>query len=333
MLDERKSEVLRALVEEYIVTGQPVSSTAVLERSGLGVSSATIRNDLASLESEGFATQPHRSAGRVPSAKAYRYYVDHLSPAPLRVNTRTRIHQFFSAVHRELGRLLQETSEFVAELTHYPAVVLGPGLRGEELRGIHLVGLGPQVALVVMVTDAGRVSQELVRLPGRIELEDLEVAERFLSRHLEGQTLAGTAGFPVPPGELPSPVDTIVDAVTSAVGRSEQVSRHVYLGGTSQMASLWEDLTDLHRVLELLERHALMLRVLEAAGHGTEIRIGEELAVGRPPVDLAVVSTGYQVAGQEAGRVGVLGPMRMDYRRAISVVEEVSEGLAESLGS
>ncbi|MDP8957677.1 MAG: heat-inducible transcriptional repressor HrcA [Actinomycetota bacterium] len=332
MLDERKSEVLRALVGEHIRTGEPVSSHSVLDRSRLPVSSATIRNELVALEREGFIQQPHTSAGRVPTAKGYRYYVDHLSPSRLGSAARTRVDQFFSVVHLELGRLLQETSDFLAEMARYPAVVLGPGLLGETLRGVHLVHLGSQVFLVVLVTDAGRVSQELVRMAIPITPQALEGAERFLGERLAGQTLAAAAGAAEEAEDEAPMVFGIVRAVAEVAVRSEHVSRQVYLGGTSQLASLWEDLAELHRILELLERQPLVLRLLEEAGPETTIRIGSELPV-RDKVDLAVVAASYDVAGRPTGRVGVLGPMRMDYRRAISVVKEVSEGLAENLGA
>ncbi len=128
MLDDRRSRVLQALVEEYIATGLPVSSQAILERSGLPVSSATIRNDVARLEAYGFVEQPHTSAGRVPTAAGYRFYVDHTSPARLRTATRSRIDSFFSDVHRELSRVLKETTGLLAEVSHSPAVVIGPAL-------------------------------------------------------------------------------------------------------------------------------------------------------------------------------------------------------------
>jgi heat-inducible transcriptional repressor len=332
MLDQRKSEVLRALVEEHIRTGEPVSSRSILERSGLSVSSATIRNDLVALEREGFVHQPHTSAGRLPTATAYRYYVDHLSMPELRSSIRGKVQTFFSVVHHELGGLLQDTSDFLADLSHYPAVVLGPGLAGEVMRGVHLVQLGAKVFLVVLVTNAGRVSQELVRLTEPVATRELRAAERFLTRQLDGRPPAEAAEVGAGASELASPVAAIVRAVLEVVGRSERASGHVYLGGTSQLASLWEDLAELHRVLEVLEREALVLRLLEASAEGTTIRIGAELPVG-DKVDLAVVAASYAVAGRPGGQVGVLGPMRMDYRRAISTVEEVSEGLAESLGS
>ena len=123
MLDDRKSQVLKALVEEYIRTGEPVSSQAVLDISGLEVSSATIRNDIARLESYGFAEQPHTSAGRIPTDQGYRFYVDHLAPAKLREATRRRIDAFFHEVHRQITDVLRDTSLFVNELTAYPSVI------------------------------------------------------------------------------------------------------------------------------------------------------------------------------------------------------------------
>lgn len=135
MLDERKAEVLRVLVEEYISSGEPVSSRAILEHSKLDVSPATIRNDLSALDREGLAIQPHTSAGRVPTSRGYRYYVDHLTPRRLRAETRDRIQGFFSTVHQELGRLLKSTSELVADISKYPAIVTGPGMAGSMSTG------------------------------------------------------------------------------------------------------------------------------------------------------------------------------------------------------
>ena len=126
MLDDRKSRVLKALVEEYIRTGEPVSSQTVLTRSGLDVSSATVRNDLARLESYGFVAQPHTSAGRLPTHQGYRFYVDHLSPVKLREATRGQIDEFFREVHNQISEMLRESSTLVSELTKYPAVVVGP---------------------------------------------------------------------------------------------------------------------------------------------------------------------------------------------------------------
>lgn len=333
MLDERKTEVLRVLVEEYISSGEPVSSRAILECSKLDVSAATIRNDLAALDHEGLAIQPHTSAGRVPTGRAYRYYVDHLTPHRLRAPTREKIQGFFSSVHQELGRLLKSTSELVADLSKYPSIVTGPGIGGEHVHGISLVPLGGHAILLVLVSDAGRVGKEVLTLPNPVEDSAVDTAEGVLSGMLHGRLLTGVSNLhDEVPEDISAAVREVVDAGLDAVGLSEDGAREVYVGGTSQMAALWEDLSTVHRVLGMLEREALVMGIMSAAPPGTVIQIGDELPM-QDDVDLAMISTPYEVGGLPAGRIGVLGPMRMDYSRTISIVEEVSDNLADSLGT
>lgn len=333
MLDERKSEVLRALVEEHIRTAQPVSSRAILDLTRLNVSAATIRNDVAALERDGYVVKPHTSAGRIPTSLAYRYYVDNCTPRRLRTATRTKISGFFSSFHHGLGELLKDTSDLLSDITHYPSVVVGPGLGGEAIHGVHLVQIAGQLVLVVLVTDSGRVNQELVRLAEPVEPKEVAHAEQLMERLLENGSLTEASVTAEGLGkDWPAPVADLVRGALDAAGRSEEVTRDVYVGGTSQMASLWEDLAKVHRVLALFERDALMLSILTNVPEGTGIQIGGELQV-EDEVDIAVVSTTYQVGGKPGGSVGVIGPMRMDYRRAISAVEEVRENLEESLGS
>ena len=211
MLDDRRARVLQALVEEYIRTGQPVSSRAVLESSGLAVSSATVRNDLARLESYGFVEQPHTSAGRIPTHQGYRYYVDHCSPAKLRSATRMRIESFFTEVHRELSKLLQETSGLLSDLSHYPAVVVGPGFGDEEVVALHLVPLSPTVVLAVTIAESGRVTRDVVRLRREVAESDLSQAEAILGRLYNGKTLADgrSAAKAIKGSELAEPSPTI----------------------------------------------------------------------------------------------------------------------------
>ena len=324
--------VLQALVEEYIRSGEPVSSQAILERSGLKVSSATIRNDLAKLESYGFVTQPHTSAGRVPTAGGYRYFVDHCSPARLRSATRARIEGFFADVHQELGRLLKETSALLSDVSHYPSVVIGPGFGSEALRGVHLVHLGAAVVLAVSVSESGRVSQEIVRLPFDPSDRELDEAEMILERAYAGTSVddGAKAVASIEPGAIPDRVLDVVRPVAAAMRRTEGVTSDIYVGGTSQLAGLWEDLANVSAILGLLERESA-LRDMLGDDAGTTVRIGSELNLD--DVDLSVVSMPYGAGEKGAGRVGVLGPMRMDYRRVIRVVEEVGEGLEDSLGT
>ncbi len=333
MLSERKAEVLRALVEEYIRTGQPVSSKTVLDASGMNVSSATIRNDLSALEADGFVAQPHTSAGRIPTAKGYRYYVDHCGPARLRSRTRLKIQSFFATFHQGLSELLKSTTELLSDITHYPAIVVGPGVAMERVRGVHVVPLAPQVLLLVLVSNMGRVTQELIRLDQAVDPRDVIVAEQTLGVIFERESVDEALAEDVDKViDLPESVAGVVREVVAAVGRIGRGSREVYVSGTAQMTNVWEDLSAVRSILELLEREAMVLSILSKTAEGTGIQIGEELDIG-DDVNLSVVSTTFKLGETGEGSVGVLGPMRMDYRRAISAVEEVGETLEESLGS
>lgn len=333
MLDDRRSIILQALVEEYIRTGQPVSSRAVLEHCSVDVSSATIRNDLAKLESYGFVTQPHTSAGRVPTPTGYRYYVDHCSPTKLRNATRERIETFFAGVHEELSKLLKQTSGLLSEVSHYPAVVIGPGFGDELIHGLHLVYLGGNTVLVVTVGASGRVSQELVRLRFAPTDRELETAEALLANAFEHSTLAEGAAVvaAMPPDQAPDRIRRIARAAAGVASNTEATTREMYVGGASHLAELWEDLAQVHTMLEILEQDNYVRKLLGDEDEGTSVRLGAETDL--TDADFAVVSTAYDAGSAGRGRVGVLGPMRMDYRRTIRIVEEVGDGLEDSLGA
>ncbi len=333
MLDERKAAVLRALVEEHIQTGGPVSSRAILDAAQLSVSTATIRNDLAKLESYGFVAQPHTSAGRVPTAEGYRYYVDQLNRRSLRPASSVKISEFFSTVHVELSRLLKSTTSLLTEITKYPALVTGPGLGGETVRGAHLVQMSADVVLVVLVTDAGRVTQEVARLARPADPSEIEAAERIILREVVDAPLVSRLDPDmVMADDVPDAVREVVRAVCQAAGDTVDDRRDLYVSPTSQLTDAWADIDKVRGVLEILEREAALLEVLARIPEGTAVQIGRELGFD-PEADIALVSTSYGDEGDRSGRVGVIGPMRMDYGRAITAVEEVGDGLGESLGT
>lgn len=325
MLEHRRSEVLRALVEEHIKTGDPVSSRAILERSDLQVSAATIRNDLVSLESEGLVSQPHTSAGRIPTVAGYRYYIDHLGEARMRQAAHEKVAGFFGDVHLELSKLLKATSDLLVEITDLPSVVVAPGVSRENVRSVHVVQVANDQILVIVVTEGGRVVQQRGRV--RVPVTPLEVDE---AQSLAAEAVVGRELGLVPDFEdgyltnLERPVAeallTITDSLHLAgTGRSE-----VFLGGTQRMAQVWQDLSTVQRVVDIMEREAEMLKLL-AGDPATSVQLGDNL-------DLAVVSKAYE-GGGEAGSVGVIGPMRMNYKRVISAVEEVTRELEGQIGT
>ncbi|MBN2112507.1 MAG: heat-inducible transcription repressor HrcA [Acidimicrobiia bacterium] len=331
MLDERKAAILAALVEEHIHTGEPVSSRTILDHSPLHCSSATIRNEMVVLEHEGYIVKPHTSAGRVPTDRGYRYYIDHLSAGPLRRSGHARVEQFFATIHLELDRMLKQTSELLADVAHYPSVVVGPPVQGQTLRDAHLLPVSPDSVLLVLVTERGRVTQSLLRLGTPVTPSEVSGAERALGELVSGRALE----FPSTEEgdrtnlDLPSPVADLVGRALQAVAEAARADRPVFLGGTSLMTTLWEDLAKLHRILALLEREASVLQLVDDSSQHTTVRLGMEVPAGEE--DLAVVSAPYEAAGA-TGRVGLFGPRRMDYRRAIKAVEEVSDALGDTLG-
>ncbi len=324
MLEERRAEILRALVEEHIRTGEPVSSRAILEATALGVSGATVRNELSWLEQEGYAVQPHTSAGRVPTARAFRYYVDHLTPQRIRVSTKNRVSDFFSTVHLELGRLLKATTELLSDITRLPAVVVSPAGTEDRVKALHLVQVGAQTVMVVVVSEWGRVTQEICRLSSPVTPRRVEEAEMLLRSLVVGSDAGTTLAT------VDHQPDDLIDAASEALHRSWEFGAEVFVGGTRQMATVWEDLSAVQRVLEVLEREAMLLNIL-ATAPGTNIQLGSELPMAGD-LDMAVVSTSFGT-GHAAGRLGVIGPMRMDYAQTVSAVEMVGRELSDNIGS
>jgi heat-inducible transcriptional repressor len=325
MLEDRRSEVLRALVEEHIKTGEPVSSRAVLERSKLAVSAATVRSDLATLEQEGLVLQPHTSAGRVPTVAGYRYYVDHLGPGRLRQAAQAKVSHAFSDVHLELSKLLKATSDLLVEITDLPSVVVAPGLARENVRVIHTVQVSNDQVLVVVVTEGGRVVQQRGRVRVPVTPLEIEEAQQLISTAVVGRELGATPNLDNAYNEdLSKPVHEAVLTITDCLHLAGSGSSEMFLGGTQRMAQVWQDLSTVQRILEIMEREAEVLSLMTAAP-GTSIQLGDDL-------DMAVVSKTYE-SGGEGGSIGVIGPMRMNYRRVISAVEEVTRELEEQIGT
>lgn len=328
MLEDRRSEILRALVEEHIRTGEAVSSRAVADRTALQVSTATIRSDLAALESEGYAVQPHTSAGRVPTAAAYRYYVDHLGPGRLRSAAQIKIATFFGEVHLELSKLLKATSDLLADVTDLPAVVVAPGIGSDPIRSVHVVQVSAEQILLVAVTQGGRVVQQRGRLRQPVTPSELEQAQVIVDRHYAGNNLGSDVALGQESlGSLDMPVREAVLTLVDALHLASASGSEVFVGGTQRLSNVWHDLSAVRSVLEVLEREAEVM-ALVAGAQGTSVQLGPDIP--EMNIDMAVVSTTYD-SGGSAGTVGVIGPMRMNYKRVISAVEEISRELEDQI--
>ena len=324
MLEDRRSEVLRALVEEHIKTGEPVSSRAVLERSHLNVSAATVRNYLAALEQEGLVQQPHTSAGRLPTVAGYRYYVDHIGPGRLRQAAQAKITTLFGDVHIELSKLLRATSDLLTEITDLPSVVVAPAFARENVRAVHTVQVANDQILVIAVTEGGRVVQQRGRIRVPVTPLEIEEAQQIVSTVVVGRALGNPPDLADVQGEVSEPIKETILTISDSLHLASTAGSEMFVGGTQRMTQVWQDLSTVHRILEIMEREAEVMDLLATAS-GTSIQLGEDL-------DMAVVSKAYESLG-EGGSVGVIGPMRMNYKRAISAVEEVTRELEEQIGA
>lgn len=334
-MDERKAAILRAVVEEYIETALPVGSQRVARTRNLGVSSATVRNDMTVLEHEGYIEQPHTSAGRIPTDLGYRYFVDNFTrEGALRAAHRRAVAEFFESAHRALEDLLHETSHLLSRVTDHTAMVVGPQPDVERVRSLQLVTLHPGVVLAVAVLSNGGVEKYT------LELADDEPDEaRLRAATAALETQLGGHAFNELPEYRPTGQDD-VDQLGRAVraGFADLVSARpaesLYVGGASRLAAEHESFATAEsasHLLELLEHQVVVVSLVRnLLDQGVSVSIGSENEI-KELRDCAIVLAPYLIEGELAGTVGVLGPTRMDYRYAIGAVAAVSQQLGRLL--
>ncbi len=331
MLDERKAAILRAVVEEYIETAQPVGSSHVVNAASVAVSSATVRNEMAVLEREGYLVQPHTSAGRIPTDKGYRFFVDHLAqPGTLPPAHRQLVRTFFNTAHGELEQMLHDTSRLLSILTDYAAVVaVGPARESATVRSAQLVGLSDRVALLVVVLSNGAVEKRTLELGTHADDVRLGAATIHLSNHLVGGTLSGLGPLP-PTGD--GPTDAIVDAALSSLAAGHDPEpEHVFVGGASRMAAAFDAVETVRQVLTTLEQQLVVVTLLrDVIDRGLTVAIGTETGLEQL-AECALVVAPYEVEGASSGTIGVVGPTRMKYSQALAAVTVVSSRLGRRL--
>ncbi len=329
MLDERKAAILRAVVEGYIDTAQPVGSGLVAKAQGVDVSSATVRNEMASLESEGYLRQPHTSAGRVPTEKAYRFFVDHIRPARLGPQSAEEVRDFFARAHGEVEQMLSETSRLLSNVTNLAGVVVAPGAAGAVIRSVQVVTLSTTAAVVVVVQSDGTVEKHTIELPDGASDERVAAASAHLSLHLDGTDRH--APPPVPHTGDPA-TDAVVDRAQEALaGAPPGDPEHVYVEGTARVARAFDAIETVREVLGILEQQYVVVSLLrDVIDRGLYVAIGTETGVA-PLAECALVVAPYDVEGERAGTIGVLGPTRMNYPQALAAVAVVSRRLSDRL--
>ena len=330
-LNVRRAAILEAVVSQYIGTAEPVGSSHVASAPGVQVSSATVRSEMVALEREGFLVQPHTSAGRIPTDKGYRFFVDHLTtPGVLGPVQRRQVSQFFEQVHGEIETVLERATGLLSELTSYAAVVVGPSHESSTIRSVQLVGLSPLHALLVVVLSDGAVEKRTIDLDGEVADDVLAATGAFLSAHLVGRTLVGP---PTAPASGTRADDTLVGAALRALDSmgGDIESDQVFVGGPARLAESFEAVETVRSVLSILEQQLVVVSLLrDVLDRGLSVAIGTEHGF-EPLSSCAVVVAPVTVDGHDLGAVGLLGPTRMDYPRTMAAAHVVGERLGERL--
>ena len=331
MLDERKTAILRAIVEEYIATALPVGSSHIAKSQEFAVSSATVRNDMAALEREGFLTHPHTSAGRIPTDKGYRFFVDNLVPnGTLGSLEQAKVGSFFESAHFRLEETLQRTSMLLTQLTNYASVVIGPSVEIAVIRSVQLVRLSSHHLTVVVVLSNGSVESEQLEISQEISDESISEAAFKLQKLMLNAPLRDIQLMRTANHNLPDEISPLCDKVLASLDRTRN-DETIFVGGVSQMAEAFDAVEIVRNVLHTLEQqYVVVTLVRDMLNRGLSVAIGAEHGV-EPLSACSVVLAPVIADGENVGTVGVLGPTRMNYPQALATVELVSDRLGRRL--
>ena len=335
-MDERKLRILQAIIDDYILTAVPVGSRTISKKYDMGLSSATIRNEMSDLEELGYLDQPHVSAGRIPSAKAYRLYVDSLLQAGiLPDDSFESIRAHFGGRVHQLEDVIDHAADVISSLTQYTAVVLPPKGKEPRLRTVQLVPVSDNMALVVIATDSGIVRDNVVRINGDLDDDTLYTISRTLTAELKGRTLSEACSL------LPGLIDRMKDnndLLQSLYGffreRQGNPAPHVAVGGTSNMLSYpeYNDVEKARNFLSIMETKDKLADIISGAGEmAFTVRIGPETGIPEMS-DCSIVTATYSTRSGQQGTIGVIGPTRMQYSKVISILNMMGHQLTDMFG-
>ena len=331
MLDDRKTAILRAIVEEYIATAMPVGSSHIANSQEFAVSSATVRNDMAVLEREGFLTHPHTSAGRIPTDKGYRFFVDNLVPnGSLGSLEQAKVGNFFENAHFRLEETLQRTSMLLTQLTNYASVVIGPSVEVAVVRSVQLVRLSNHHLTVVIVLSNGSVENEQLEISQNISDENIVDAAFKLQKLMLNAPLRDIQLMRATNHKSTDGISVLCEKVLASLDRTRN-DETFFVGGASQMAEAFDAVEIVRNVLHTLEQqYVVVTLVRDMLNRGLSVAIGAEHGV-EPLSACSVVLAPVMADGENIGTVGVLGPTRMNYPQALATVELVSDRLGRRL--
>jgi heat-inducible transcriptional repressor len=338
LIPERPLEVLKAIVQDYIQSNEPVGSKSLVERHSFGVSAATIRNDMAILEEEELIAAPHTSSGRVPTDKGYRLFVDRLNEVkPISNAERAAIEGFLSK-SSDLDETLGQTARLLSQLTNEIALVQYPSLGKASVRHIELIAIDEKRLLLMLITDAGRIQQHVMEVAAGYDAAAVEKLRNFLNDKVAGKPLSQVnKTLRSVKDEINSSLQALASIVIPEIAMLVDANSQekILLAGTSNLAKRQGEFPgSISPVLEAIEEQVVLLKLIsemQADQHGVSLRIGRENTLDALS-NTSVLVSGYENQGSEVAKVGVIGPTRMDYSSNIGAVRAVARYLTQSLG-
>ncbi|GAA0362449.1 heat-inducible transcriptional repressor HrcA [Bacillus horti] len=326
MLTDRQQFILKAVIDDYVKSAEPVGSRTISKREDVTFSPATIRNEMADLEELGYLTQPYTSAGRIPSNKGYRFYVDHLmKPSVVSKEQVKKIKQMYAEQFVEFEQLIQQTASVLSEVTNYTSIVLGPEIFDTTLKHIQLIPLSADAAVAIIVTSTGHVENKKVNIPFEISVADMEKLVNLLNQKLVGVPVfrLRTQLYSVIATELKKHFEHYqqVISILEQTLATEKEDR-IFLGGTTNIFAQPEfrDVEKIRSIFELLEQNERLHGILAMdPATGVHVRIGHE-NVDEAVMNCSLISASYSVGGQSVGKISILGPTRMEYEKVYSVL-------------
>lgn len=336
MLTERQLFVLRALIDDYIRSAEPVGSRTISKREDVSFSPATIRNELSDLEDMGFLEKTHSSSGRVPSEKGYRFYVDHfLSPALLTNHEISNIQSSFARKIVDLEDLAKTTASVLSDFTNYTSIVLGPEVFETTLRHIQIIPLSHKAAVAIFVASTGHVENRTITIPEGVTRGDIEKFVNILNERLSGSSLVELKP------KLMKEIGAVIRENAEQYGKliqmmsntfSQEGSEKVYFGGKTNILAQpeFKDIEKVRLLFNAIEQEEIVHRILRTDSDGIQIKIGHENEIIGMD-NCSVITADYAVAEEHVGSIAIIGPTRMEYRRVVSLLDLVSKRLSEAL--
>ncbi|GGG10837.1 heat-inducible transcriptional repressor HrcA [Paenibacillus abyssi] len=337
MLTERQRMILNAIVDDYIRSAEPIGSRSISKRGGVGFSPATIRNEMADLEELGYLEQPHTSAGRVPSTKGYRYYVDHLLKlGEVSEQELNRMRGFLADQMNQMEQVIQHAAMILSNLTNYTSIVLGPEMFSNSLKHFQLVPLNQDTAVAIIVTNTGHVENRTVSIPVGIDISEMEKITRILNTKLVGVPLSrlrsrlySEVGEEL--GRYVEHCEQLMGALDEALASDNE--HRMFLSGTTNMLTQpeFKDVEKVKTLLDLFDETPTLMKLVSSHPDGIQVRIGTENdheAIN----NCSLITATYSFEGKSLGMIGILGPTRMEYGKVISLLDVLSKDMTVLLG-